>query len=150
MNEQTIDRQRFISTLMKIGHGDLNLFVKDALPVAQADPHLFGHTIVWNQDNGKVKDSKVAYPVLALRGLDKTETELAENAIAAMCNLAPRELYRSYLFSRDLTKQGKHIPGGHRKTMQWAIQHYLKVMSTIKHTINLQQQIDQLYPNVED
>lgn len=30
------------------------------------------------------------------------------------------------------------------------IEHYLKVISTIKRTIDLQQQIDQLYPNVED
>ncbi len=30
------------------------------------------------------------------------------------------------------------------------IEHYLKVITAIEHTIDLQQQIDQLYPNVED
>ena len=29
------------------------------------------------------------------------------------------------------------------------IEHYLKVITAIKHTINLQQQIDKLYPSVE-
>src|SRR5712691_9221674 len=97
--EQTLyDRQRLVATLLKIPHGNLSVYVHDALPAAQADLDLFAHLTAWNHRQSKVRDSKVAFPALALRGLQKTDTAYAENAVAHMVSLNPRELIRSYQF----------------------------------------------------
>lgn len=145
--KQLYSRNKLVASLLRIKHdaGDLetrpkrvtrtkrdnvtkllDVYKTDALAAAKTDPELFAHFIAWNQKHGKVRDSKVAFPPLALRGLNSGDDELAENAIAHMMLLAPRELVRSYDFSILLTKSGLNIPGGYRRTLERGIRQYLR------------------------
>lgn len=121
------NRMKLVSSLMKIPHGKLSNFVNDALPAAKTDPELFAHLVAWNHKGGKVRDSKVAFPIIALRGLAREDRIFAENAVAHVASLDPRDCLRAYLFSKELTKSGNRIPGGHRRTLETAIKRYLEV-----------------------
>src|SRR5215510_3988824 len=103
MEQREYDRKKFISTLMKIEHGKLENFIKDGLLASRAEPQLFAHFIAWNQIKGKVRDSKIAYPMIALRSIGKSERELAENAVSHLMKLSPRDLVQSYKFSKEMT-----------------------------------------------
>src|SRR5215813_3951037 len=105
MEKRDYDRKNFISTLMKIEHGKLEGYVKDGLLASQAEPELFAHFIAWNEIKGKVRDSKVAYPVVGLRSVTKSERDLAENAVSHLMKLSPRDLVRAYKFSREMTQR---------------------------------------------
>lgn len=125
MDKAQFDKMKLVSSLVQIGHGDLSLFTEAGLPAAKAEPLLFAHLVAWNHAKSEVLDSKVAFPPIALRGLGKGTDDLAENAIAAMMLLGPRELVRSYKFSSALTKGGSHIPGAHRRMLESALREYL-------------------------
>jgi hypothetical protein len=105
MENRDYERRKFISTLMKIEHGKLEGFVNDGLLASRSEPELFAHFIAWNEIKGKVRDSKVAYPVIALRSIGKTDRDLAENAVAHLMKLSPRDLVRGYKFSREMTQK---------------------------------------------
>ena len=122
---EAFSRQKLISSLLQIKHGDLTLYTEQVLKVAEADSELLAHLIAWNVKNGKVRDAKVALPVLALRGLKPEDKDLAENAVAHLLTLSPRELIRAYQFSRDLTKGGNVITGGHRRMLEAGLKQYL-------------------------
>lgn len=126
MDKAQFERSQVIANLMKIGHGDLSLYVDQGMKAAKNEPDFFAHVVAWNAVKSEVRDSKVALPVIALRGLTRMEPELAENAVAHLMKLGPRELARAYQFSKELTKKGMVIPGGYRKMFQSSIQRYLK------------------------
>lgn len=126
MEAQLFDKMRLASTLVKIGHGNFNIYVNDAMPAAVNDPGLFAHFVAWNHINSKIRDNKVAFPVVALRGSSGIN-ELSENAIAHLVSLGPRELIKAYEFSKQLTQKGHNVPGGQRKKLQNAIQRYLLI-----------------------
>lgn len=121
----TYTRNELISSLLKIGHRDLTGYIAPGLAAASTDADLFGHLIAWNEQTNKVRDAKVALPPLALRGLTRQDADLAENAVAHMLLLGPRELVRSYEFSKQLTRSGYPVSAGWRKLMQSGIQRYL-------------------------
>lgn len=123
---QAYSRNKLVASLMQIKHGDLSLYIPDGLAAAKADPDILAHFIAWNQKNGKVRDAKVALPPLALRGLAAKDADLAENAVAHMLSLSPRDLVRAYDFSKALTKDGKVIPGGHRRLLESGLKLYLE------------------------
>jgi len=111
---KSYERNQLVSSLMKLKHpskGDgkvdnvskLDIYSEVALAVARQDPGVLGHFIAWNAEKGSVIDLKVALPVFALRGLGASDTEFAENAVAHMLILSPRELVRSYEFNWHLT-----------------------------------------------
>lgn len=127
MDKALYQKNQLIAGLFKIGHGDLKLYVEAGLQAAKYDPNLFAHVVAYNAATGEVRDSKVAFPVIALRGLSKGDDELAQNAVAHLLILGPRELYRAYDFSKSLTAQGLVISGGYRPLLQEGIQQYLKV-----------------------
>ncbi len=124
--QQIYSRNKLVAALMQIKHGDLSFYVPNGLAAAQADPDVLGHFIAWNQKNGKVRDAKVALPPIALRGLSAQDVDLAENAVAHMLSLSPRDLVRAYDFSKSLTKDGKVIPGGHRRLLETGLRLYLE------------------------
>jgi hypothetical protein len=124
------NRNLLLSSLMKIPHGNLAIFVNNALPAARTDPEMFAHLIAWNNKEGKVRDSKVAFPVIGIRGLDKKNGEFAENAVAHIVNLDPRDCLRAYTFSKELTKTGNIINGGHRRLLEYALKKYLEIRET--------------------
>lgn len=105
MENRDYERRKFISTLMKIEHGKLEGFVNDGLLASKSEPELFAHFISWNEIKGKVRDSKVAYPVIALRSIGKSDRDLAENAVSHLMKLSPRDLVRGYKFSREMTQK---------------------------------------------
>ena len=122
MERQQYEMQKLVSGLMKIGHGNLVLFTDPGLQAARTDPELFAHFVAWNEVRGKVRDSKVAYPPIALRGVDRGDNELAENAVAHMVSQGPRELIKSYQHSSRLTSQGYNIPHGYRRMLESALE----------------------------
>src|SRR3990167_3951058 len=85
----TYTRNALIGSLLKMTHGKLEEYVKVGLAAATADPDLFGHFITWNSQRGKVRDAKIAFAVLALRGVKKGDRDLAENAVANLLLLSP-------------------------------------------------------------
>lgn len=152
---QLYNRNKLVASLLRIHHDDsakkgirpkrdnvtkLKVYLSDALPAAIADPELFAHFVAWNYKNGKVRDAWVAFPPIALRGLDSGATLLAENAVAHMLLLSPRDLLRSYDFSKLMTKEGAQglvpsttgfaqglpVPGGHRRLLERGLNLYLE------------------------
>lgn len=103
MERQTISRNQIVNQILKIGHGDLSGFVPTCLQAVRDEPELFAHLIAWNEIKGEIRDSKIAFPVLALRG--NKDDELYENAVAHLCLLDPRNLMKSVKFSRELNGQ---------------------------------------------
>ena len=119
-------RNALIGSLLKMTHGKLEEYVKVGLAAAAADPDLFGHFITWNGQRGKVRDAKIAFAVLALRGVKKGDQDLAENAVANLLLLSPRDLVRAYDFSKLVTGQGHPIPGGYRRLVEQGLRRYLR------------------------
>lgn len=126
MEKREYDRKQFISTLTKIGHGDLSAYISQGTLAAEAEPEFFAHFIAWNEIKGKVRDSKVAYPVIALRNVAKNDRDLAENAVAHLMKLSPRDLVRAYDFSKKLTNQGHPIKAGFRRMLEQGLRDYLQ------------------------
>ena len=126
MEKEQYNRTQLLSSLIHIGHGELETFKTSCLPANLADPYLFGHLTTWNLANGKVRDSKVAFPPIALRGKNVT-SDLAENAVACMMSLGPRELMKSYRFSCQLSKDGNIISNGNRQLLEHGLKRYIRV-----------------------
>lgn len=118
-------RNKLLSTLMNIGHGDLTAYLEQGLLAATQEPELLGRFLTWNNIKGKVRDSKVAFPVIALRGLLKEDMDLAVNAVANLLFLSPRDLLRAYEFNKKLTGQGQKIPHGYRRILEMGMREYL-------------------------
>lgn len=105
MPEQALYSQsRLITSLMRIGHGDLTIYIPPALPAATSDPNLFAHFVAWNHKKSEVRDGKVAFPVIAMRGA--VDSEHQENAVAHILSLGPRELHKAVIFNKSLN----HVP----------------------------------------
>jgi hypothetical protein len=116
-----------LSALLKIEHGNLENFVSEALPTAEREPGLFAHAMAWNQNNGRVRDSKIAFPILALRTEAMENEELAQNAVACLASLDPRQLVKAYQFNKSLSSNGKTIRHGRRRMLEDALKRYLLV-----------------------
>lgn len=119
-------KNKLVQQLLKPTHSDLNSYL-DVLPLAIQDKNLFSHYITWNNIKSKIDDSKCALPIIGLRTFLKVEKDYAENAIANLMTLNPRNLYKAYQFSRDLSDSGRVIIGGWRKLFQESIQKYLEI-----------------------
>lgn len=105
-----LNRTELIGQLLQIGHGKLDIYVPICSQAVKEEPELFAHLIAWNDRKGEVRDSKVAFPVIALRG-DK-DLELYENAAAHLCLLDPRNLVRAVEFHRSLNAVMTYPPPG--------------------------------------
>lgn len=127
MEKNPYERSQLIGSLMQIPHGDLNFFTDIGLRVAKSDPELLAHLVAWNSNNSKVKDGKIAYPILSLRGLTNLDRDLAENAVAHLLLLDPRDLNRAIRYNSVLSKNQCVINGGWRKLLQKGLQLYLDV-----------------------
>lgn len=123
---QLYERRNLISSLMKIEHGDYKGYIPIGLQASQAEPELFAHFIAYNNGAGKVRDTKVAFPVIALRGVSKAERNLAENAVAHLMLLDPRNLVKAYNFSKEMTASGMSIRSGFRDMLEDGIHQYLE------------------------
>lgn len=124
--KELLEKNKLIQQLFKMPHGNLNNYI-DTLTMSKNDKDLFAHYIAWNSSNSKITDSKCALPIIALRAFTKQDKEYAENALACLMLLNPRELYKAYQFSKTLTQKGNVISGGWRKELQKVIQKYLNI-----------------------
>lgn len=122
---QLFDRKALLATLMKMEHGKLEEYIDQGLNAVHRASDLFGHLIAWNELNGKVRDTKVAFPVIALR--DGSDRELVDNAVAHLMLLSPRDLLRSYEFSKLMGAKGHPISKFAREQYKFAMNEYLYV-----------------------
>ena len=125
VEKTTISKQEIVNQILKIGHNDLLGFVDPGIKAINVDPELFGHLIAWNAKQGEVKDSKVALPIIALRGTP--DNELYENAVAHLCQLDPRNLMKAIDFHQNLNNQYPLNGNGSGKYLKTGIKKYLKI-----------------------
>lgn len=129
VEQATISRNQLVNQILRIGHGDLSTYIPVGLQAVQDEPDLFAHLIAWNHIKGEVRDSKVALPVMALRG--PADPELFENAVAHLCLLDPRNLVRAINFSRDFAKKtfpfNFKITPGAGNLLEKAVVRYVRV-----------------------
>lgn len=117
-----------INSIMQIGHGNLSVYTQAVLPVE--DPELLAHLVAYTA-KGKIRDVKVALPALALHcalGLpDDSKRILAENAVAHMLLLPPRDLRRAAIYHDELKRAGHPTmaPGG--RLLRRGVEAYLRL-----------------------
>lgn len=111
MSEVFHDKKRIIAALAQSPHGNLKEYLEVGVEAAQLDPDFFAHLLAWNHVKGSVRDAKVALPIIALKCLDYvvSPTEwsdakkiFAENALAHIADLRPREFKRAIEFGWDI------------------------------------------------
>lgn len=100
MEKTQVTQNEILSQLNQIGHGNLSIYNEIGLKAVKYEPELFAHLIAWNEKKGEVRDQKVAFPILALRG--QKDDELYENAAAHLCKLSPRDLLRACRYHREI------------------------------------------------
>lgn len=123
MEREVINKNQIISQLIHIGHGDLNIYRDVGIRSALEQDELLAHFISWNRVNGKVRDSKVALPVCALRGFENDD--YMENAVANLCMLDPRELLKAVDYHQNLTAQGFPVNSGAGTILKKGVKMYL-------------------------
>jgi len=99
MERENIEKNKLLNELTRIGHGDLSVYNEVGLRAVQHEPFLYAHFVAWNQRNNRVRDSKVAFPVIGLRS---SEPVFQENAAANLALQAPRELLRACYYHKSL------------------------------------------------
>lgn len=102
--ERALDKRKIVSSLCMSTHGDLKAYLEAGTEAAQADPDFLGRIVAWNHLKGQIRDSKIALPVIALKTAAQTEAGrvLADNALAHLADLRPREFVRSVQFGWDI------------------------------------------------
>lgn len=135
VEQEVVSKNRLVSSLMHIGHGDLSIYENVGINAARSEPELFAHFLCWNTKHGEVRDSKVALPVCALRG--NGDAELFENAVANLCTLDPKNLLRAVTFNkrlhRDVTRYPIAPPAG--RLLKEGVKRYLEFRHSSKPTI---------------
>lgn len=125
MEKTTISRNQIINQLMHMPHGELSMYVPICMQALANESELFGHLISYNNKKGEVRDSKAAFPIIALRG--EADDELYENAVANLCTLDPRTLVKGIEFHKKLSKThplgkvgaGKILKSGMSQYVKW-------------------------------
>ena len=121
MERTEVSRNQLINQLLHIGHGNLDIYNEIGLKAAQFESELFSHLIAWNHKKGEVRDSKVAFPILALRG--SSDRELYENAVAHLTLLDPRNFLRGIYYNRSLPR----TTGGGGRVLKKGIEFYIRM-----------------------
>lgn len=119
MNEQGITKNQILSELSKSPHGKLTEYVRVGKLAAMQEPEFLAHLISWDSQKGQIRDAKVAIPVVSL-SVPGFPEELAENSLAHLGLLGPRELVRASRFALEL-----RLPGNMRKVRR-LIERYLR------------------------
>ena len=121
--EQHYDRNRAIGLIVKVEHGNLGTYVPDCRATIAFDPEFYAHLIAWTYLKSESRDTKIALATIGLRS-----EYFADNAVAHLMTLGPRELVRALQFNQTLTKSGYII--GFRGTgniLEQAVRTYLAV-----------------------
>jgi hypothetical protein len=110
--ETGLSKSRVISELLKAPHGSLREYVGASSPlpeVAKTDPDFLAHMIAWNARHGSVRDAKVALPVVAIAYMRDDEQGIvhAENALAHLATLDPKDFLRALDFAKDVKARSR-------------------------------------------
>ena len=111
MAEQAFIPNRVISQLLQSHHGNFNPYINPVMEMGNTNPEFVSKLITWNTKKGEIRDTKVALPIISLRTFAKDDKEFAENAVANLLMMDPRSIVKAYEFNKQLTKDGKNIPG---------------------------------------
>lgn len=117
--EQGLTKNQILSELSRSPHGKLTEYVDIGVKAVKQEPEFMAHLIAWDHVKGQVRDAKVALPVVSLKD-PSFPTELAENSLAHLAKLGPRELLRAYRFALELK-----LPG-HMRQIRKLVECYLK------------------------
>lgn len=107
MAEQGLTKQRIFAELSRSPHGNLKEYVPTGKEAIAQEGEFFQHLIAWNTRNGQIRDSKVALPILGLAY--ERDQELLDNSLAHLAKLNPRELFKAFMFLRELRPAGKML-----------------------------------------
>lgn len=112
-------KNEIIVQLVRSPHGDLHSYAQVGVVAAKQEPEFLQHLIAWNQVKGQIRDSKVALPIISLTpGMHE---EFAENALAHLGLLDPKNLLRALKFSKDIK------PEGFQRRIYRLVERYLRV-----------------------
>lgn len=114
--EQGINKNQIIAQLTRSPHGNLKEYVPLMSQAVAEEPEFCAHLISWNRDNGQIRDSKVALPVLALQ--TNGTPEFRSNALAHLAKLDPRNLVKALNFAREAN--------WHRQVLTRFVRRYLR------------------------
>jgi hypothetical protein len=103
--ESGITKNQIISQLSRSAHGKLSEYGDLVKQAAGQEPEFLAHLIAWDRQKGQIRDAKIALPVLSLT-VPGLHPELAENSLAHIALLGPRELLRAYRFALETRPQG--------------------------------------------
>lgn len=106
--ELSLSKNSVIAELTRSSHGDLEAYAPTAIRACEEDPNFFAHLVAWNDSKGKIRDAKVALPILAMK-VDRAyaDQEFRDNAFAHVLKLNPRELLRAVQFGRRQKIRGR-------------------------------------------
>ena len=125
MERNSFHYNELVNSLSQSAHGDYDKYKDITYKAAENDPDFLAHFIAWSIAKSEIRDSKVAIPILSLRKI--RNNALAENSIAALMTLSPRDLVKAYRFNKKLSAGKEIIVEGKRAYLQEAIQEYLTI-----------------------
>lgn len=126
--ETGLTKNRILSELTKSPHGKLADYIAIGKQAAVTESEFLAHLIAWNRNNGQIRDSKVALPVISLSA--PIHEEFVDNALAHLALLGPREFLRAYRFALEVRPAGKML------RLRRLIQEYLRDKETGSHLNN--------------
>jgi hypothetical protein len=103
--EVGLSKNQIIQELTRSPHGKYDEYVPVARSAAANEPEFLAHLIAWNFRNGQIRDSKVALPIISL-GERSFNGELADNSLAHLAMLDPRNLLKALDFGYKLKTPG--------------------------------------------
>jgi hypothetical protein len=119
MENTGVSKNQLLSTLSRSPHGALKEYLPTVQAAVKSEPEFLAHLIAWDRHKGQIRDAKVALPVTSL-SVSGFPQELAENSLAHIALLGPRELARAYRFALEI-----RLPGSMQK-MRRLVAQYLR------------------------
>lgn len=101
MKEQGLTKNQIISELSRSPHGALAEYIPVGQKAAKQEAEFLAHLIAWNHKNGQIRDSKIALPIVSLSN-PSFPKDLAENSLAHLAQLGPRELLKAFQFGKEI------------------------------------------------
>src|SRR5688572_31669592 len=123
--EAGLQPQRLVAELTKSTHGDLAAYLPIARQATTEMPEFLARLIAWNRTNGSIRDSKVALPVASL----VPGFEYAENSLAHLVKLDPREFVKAISFAKPAEAKGPKTANavGYKRKIRKLTERYLRV-----------------------
>jgi hypothetical protein len=85
--EHGVAKNKIIAELTRSSHGKLDEYLEIGRAAVRNDGEFYAHLVAWNAENGQIRDSKVALPVIGL--IAHAHPEFIQNALAHMALLDP-------------------------------------------------------------